>query len=111
MTNADLARAEDAKHILVVEDEPQMRSMLADNLEFEGYRVTAVTSGEEALQAVAARHYALLLIDSRDAARDSVLELCQQSAPDPCTCRLWCSRHGRMSGTASAASTLGPTTT
>ena len=33
-----------------IEDEPQMRSMLIDNLEFEGYRVTAVASGEEALQ-------------------------------------------------------------
>ncbi len=49
--------------MLVVEDEPQMRAMLADNLEFEGYRVTAVASGEEALQAVAGRHYALLLLD------------------------------------------------
>ena len=50
-------------HVLVVEDEPQMRSMLADNLEFEGYRVTAVASGEEALQALTGRHYALLLLD------------------------------------------------
>ncbi len=57
------SRTDDAKHVLVVEDEPQMRSMLTDNLEFEGYRVTAVTSGEEALQAVAGRHYALLLLD------------------------------------------------
>ena len=56
-------RTDDARHVLVIEDEPQMRSMLADNLEFEGYRVTAVASGEEALQAVAARHYALLLVD------------------------------------------------
>ncbi len=61
--NAELVRADDAKHVLVVEDEPQMRAMLADNLEFEGYRVTAVASGEEALQAFAGRHYALLLLD------------------------------------------------
>lgn len=61
--NADPAKSEDAMHVLVVEDEPEMRSMLADNLEFEGYRVTAVASGEEALQAVAGRHYALLLLD------------------------------------------------
>ena len=77
MTNADLARAEDARHILVVEDEPQMRSMLADNLEFEGYRVTAVTSGEEALQAVAGRTYALLLLDVM-LPGISGFELCQQ---------------------------------
>jgi DNA-binding response OmpR family regulator len=56
-------RIDDHKHVLVIEDEPQMRSMLTDNLEFEGYRVTAVATGEEALQAVDARHYALLLVD------------------------------------------------
>jgi len=61
--NTAPVRADDARHVLVIEDEPQMRSMLADNLEFEGYRVTAVASGEEALQAVAARHFALLLVD------------------------------------------------
>lgn len=54
---------DDARHVLVIEDEPQMRAMLTDNLEFEGYRVTAVASGEEALQAVEARQYALLLLD------------------------------------------------
>jgi DNA-binding response OmpR family regulator len=77
MTNTEPAKAEDARHILVVEDEPQMRSMLADNLEFEGYRVTAVTSGEEALQAVAARHYALMLLDVM-LPGISGFELCQQ---------------------------------
>jgi DNA-binding response OmpR family regulator len=61
--HAELAKTEEAMHVLVVEDEPQMRSMLADNLEFEGYRVTAVASGEEALQAVSGRQYALLLLD------------------------------------------------
>jgi len=62
MTSAN-QRPEEAKHVLVIEDEPQMRSMLADNLEFEGYRVTAVASGEEALRAVASRQYALLVLD------------------------------------------------
>ena len=38
-------RADEARHVLVIEDEPQMRSMLVDNLEFDGYRVTAVSSG------------------------------------------------------------------
>ena len=56
-------RGDEARHVLVIEDEPQMRSMLTDNLEFEGYRVTAVASGEEALQAVASRHFSLLLVD------------------------------------------------
>lgn len=61
--NADPIRADDARHVLVLEDEPQMRSMLTDNLEFEGYRVTAVATGEEALQAVTGRRFALLLVD------------------------------------------------
>lgn len=51
------------RHVLVIEDEPQMRSMLKDNLEFEGYCVTAVATGEDGLQAVSARHYSLLLVD------------------------------------------------
>ncbi|MEZ5291328.1 MAG: response regulator transcription factor [Vicinamibacterales bacterium] len=55
--------ADQIKHVLVVEDEPQMRSMLTDNLEFEGYRVTAVASGEDALREVASRQFALLLVD------------------------------------------------
>jgi DNA-binding response OmpR family regulator len=71
------ARADDAKHVLVIEDEPQMRSMLTDNLEFEGYRVTAVASGEEALQAVATRHFSLLLVDVM-LPGISGFEVCQQ---------------------------------
>ena len=33
-------------HILIVEDEPQLRGLLADNLEFEGFRATSVESAE-----------------------------------------------------------------
>ena len=54
---------DDARHVLVIEDEPQLRSMLADNLEFDGYQVTAVASGEEGLQACAQRAFSLLLLD------------------------------------------------
>ena len=57
------ARTDEPRHVLVIEDEPQMRSMLVDNLEFEGYRVTAVSSGEEALQTCANHQFALLLVD------------------------------------------------
>lgn len=53
----------DGHHVLVIEDEPQMRSMLTDNLEFEGYQVTAVASGEEGLAALASQPFALLLLD------------------------------------------------
>src|SRR5687767_40107 len=37
------------KSVLVVDDEPQMRRMLAASLELAGYEVTAVGSGEDAL--------------------------------------------------------------
>ena len=62
MTN-EPSRAPDARHVLVVEDEPRMRVMLTDNLEFEGYRVTAVASGEEAMSAVEHQLFSLLLVD------------------------------------------------
>lgn len=57
------SRAPDPRHVLVVEDEPRMRVMLTDNLEFEGYRVTAVASGEEAMSAVEQQPFSLLLVD------------------------------------------------
>jgi len=56
-------RQEDGRHVLVVEDEPQLRSMLTDNLEFEGYKVTAVASGEEGLAALSQQAFALVLLD------------------------------------------------
>jgi DNA-binding response OmpR family regulator len=54
---------EDVRHVLVIEDEPQLRSMLADNLEFDGYQVTAVASGEEGLSEFSQRAFSLLLVD------------------------------------------------
>lgn len=56
-------RPDEGRHVLVIEDEPQMRSMLTDNLEFEGYHVTAVASGEEGLTACQHHSFALLLLD------------------------------------------------
>ncbi len=54
---------EEPRHILVVEDEPQMRAMLIDNLEFEGYGVTAVDTGEAALAELERTLYSLLIVD------------------------------------------------
>ena len=58
-----MTRLSDARHVLVVEDEPQMRAMLTDNLEFEGYRVTAVATGEEAMTMFSGEAFSLLLLD------------------------------------------------
>jgi len=61
--NKEITHASDGRHVLVIEDEPQMRALLTDNLEFEGYRVTAVASGEEALTEVERHAFSLLLLD------------------------------------------------
>jgi DNA-binding response OmpR family regulator len=38
------------RRVLVVEDEPELQLILSDNLEFEGYEVMAVDTGERALE-------------------------------------------------------------
>lgn len=60
---ADGTRTDEMRRVLLVEDEPQLRAMLADNLEFEGYQVTAVPTGEAALAEFDRHAYSLLLID------------------------------------------------
>jgi DNA-binding response OmpR family regulator len=56
-------RSTDGRQVLVIEDELQMRAMLADNLAFEGYRVTAVDSGEAGLAEMERNSFALVLMD------------------------------------------------
>jgi DNA-binding response OmpR family regulator len=51
------------REVLVVEDEPQMRALLTDNLEYEGYRVAAVESGEQALTELTRRAVSLVIVD------------------------------------------------
>ena len=51
--------------ILVVEDDPTLAATVAELLELEGYPVTTVTNGVEALQAVARRQPRLVLLDMR----------------------------------------------
>jgi DNA-binding response OmpR family regulator len=53
------------ERVLVVEDEWQMRMMLRDNLGFEGYEVSCVGSGEEALAEATANPPDLILLDLR----------------------------------------------
>lgn len=50
-------------HILVVEDEPQMRLGLKDNLEFEGYEVDFAEDGKNGLQKILTGAYDLILLD------------------------------------------------
>jgi DNA-binding response OmpR family regulator len=50
-------------HILIVEDEAQMRLGLKDNLEFEGYEVDTAEDGEEGLAKILNNVYDLILLD------------------------------------------------
>ena len=49
--------------ILVVEDEPDMRTGLKDNLEFEGYEVDFAEDGETGLKNILEGDYDLVLLD------------------------------------------------
>lgn len=49
--------------ILIVEDEPNMRIGLRDNLEFEGYQVDIAVDGEDALSKIKNAGYHLVLLD------------------------------------------------
>jgi DNA-binding response OmpR family regulator len=49
--------------ILLVEDEPNMRIGLKDNMEFEGYDVEFANDGEEGLKKILENKYDLILLD------------------------------------------------
>ena len=51
------------KRILVIEDEPQMRLGLRDNLELEGYEVETAADGDEGLQKAPAFTPDLVILD------------------------------------------------
>lgn len=52
-----------AQRILIVEDEPDARDMLAVLLERDGYHIDTVTNGHEALQRLATQDYDVILSD------------------------------------------------
>jgi DNA-binding response OmpR family regulator len=49
--------------VLIVEDEPNMRTGLKDNLEFEGYEVNLAEDGETGLKNILEGNYDLVLLD------------------------------------------------
>jgi DNA-binding response OmpR family regulator len=49
--------------ILIVEDEPNMRLGLKDNLEFEGYEVVSADDGESGLKQILEGNFSLVLLD------------------------------------------------
>lgn len=74
-TAAEAVRA--APAILVVDDEPRMRFLLTENLEFEGYSVTPAESAEEALDQIGRRSFAVIIVDVM-LPRMSGFELCRE---------------------------------
>jgi two-component system, NtrC family, nitrogen regulation response regulator NtrX len=70
--------------ILIVDDEKGVRSSLTGILEDAGFEAEAVASGEECLAAVAAKPYAIVLLDIWLPGMDGLqtLEQLSQSAPD-----------------------------
>jgi DNA-binding NtrC family response regulator len=51
------------KHILAIDDEPDIRNLLRDTLSLEGYRVTTASTGEEARRIVQADPPNLVISD------------------------------------------------
>src|SRR6266850_2263359 len=57
-------RSSDAS-ILLADDDPSLRELIADLLTTQGYRIVAVTNGREALEALEKERFHLLLTDLR----------------------------------------------
>jgi two-component system phosphate regulon response regulator PhoB len=72
------------KTILIVEDEPEIRELLAHNLTREKYRVASAATGEEALRAVASAPPDLVLLDLMLPGLDG-LEVARRLKGDPLT--------------------------
>src|SRR2546423_15645963 len=69
------------KHILVVDDEADVRDVLAQALTMKGYRVTAASAGHEALRLVKSDPPQLLISDLQMEDSDG-LELIQEVKTD-----------------------------
>lgn len=72
------------EHILVVDDERDILELVRYNLEKDGYRVTTVTSGEEALDGARSRLPDLVVLDLMLPGVDG-LEVCRRLQADPAT--------------------------
>ena len=65
-------------HVLIVDDEPQLRDLLTDALTRDGFRVSACADGPEALRRIGEGDVEVLLTDLRMPAMDG-LELIQRA--------------------------------
>ncbi len=69
--------------ILVVDDEPKIRSMITSCLELDGFEVVGVESGQQALERIAQSPPHLMLLDRRlgDRSGLAVLRQARKSLP------------------------------
>lgn len=72
------------EHVLVVDDERDILELVQYNLEKEGYRVTTVASGEDALAVARARLPAIIVLDLMLPGVDG-LEVCRRLQGDGAT--------------------------
>lgn len=72
------------EHILVIEDEQDIRELIRYNLAREGYRTTCVSSGEEGLRKVKADRPDLIVLDLMLPGLDG-LSVCRELKTDPAT--------------------------
>src|SRR5947207_14531947 len=73
-----------ASRVLIVEDEPDIRGLLAFHLEREGYQVVKSTNAADALRQVSARPPDLLLLDLMLPEMDA-LEVSRRQLQHPAT--------------------------
>ena len=68
----DTTVAQKAVSVLIVDDEKNMRTTLADILQDEGYQVTTAATGDEAVESCANQRYDIVLMDVRMPGIDGV---------------------------------------
>ena len=78
-------REEDARTILIVDDDPSQVAALDHRLRSQGYRVFAALTAAKARQLAALNRPDVILLDLRLPDQDG-LSLCAQLADDPGTC-------------------------
>ncbi len=70
--------------ILIIEDEPDMRRGLQDNLEYEGYETVATGNGNEGLRLALKERFDLIILDLMLPGKDGI-EVCQHLRTSNCT--------------------------
>jgi len=75
--NAAHIRMSDTPHILVVDDDREIRTLLRDYLEKNGFKATAVADGQETRRALERTRYDLIVLDLM-LPHESGLEICRE---------------------------------